>query len=83
VVPPIEQYAIDMAIKLRRTHGLRIADIARILNTTTSFVGNVESTANPGKYNLKHINTLAAYFGVSPRDFLPDAAIGVMKNKRA
>ena len=72
MIPPIEQYAIDISIKLRRQHNLKLSDIAQILNTTTSFVGNVENTSNLAKYNLKHINTLAAYFGVSPRLFMPD-----------
>jgi transcriptional regulator with XRE-family HTH domain len=64
-----------MAIKLRRDQRLRLRDIAKVINTSVSFVGNVESTAHNAKYNLKHINLLAAYFDVSPRLFLPDTSL--------
>ena len=69
---PIEQYTIDIVIKLRRDRRLTQQNIAAILNTSASFVGNVENRFNPAKYNLKHINLLAEYFNMSPRDFLPD-----------
>lgn len=71
-VHPIEQFTIDVVIKLRHQHKLRARDIANILNTSNSFIGNVESSTNPAKYNLKHISLLANYFQLSPRYFLPD-----------
>ncbi|MCX2481596.1 hypothetical protein OQY15_21020 [Pedobacter sp. MC2016-15] len=71
---PIEQYAIDIVIKLKQTHKLRSIDIAKIINTKSSFIGNVENPDSPAKYNLKHINLLAAYFELSPQYFLPDTA---------
>lgn len=69
---PIEQHVIDKVIKLRKDSKMRQQDIAVILHTTTSFVGNVENNRNQAKYNLKHINVLADYFGLSPKYFLPD-----------
>jgi len=71
---PIEQYAVDIVIKLKQKHKLRSIDIAQIISTTSSFIGNVENPSNPAKYNLKHINLLAAYFDLSPQYFLPDTA---------
>ncbi|MCX2479380.1 hypothetical protein OQY15_09790 [Pedobacter sp. MC2016-15] len=74
MIHPIEQFTIDFVIKLKQKHNLRSIDIANIINTSGSFIGNVESPTNPAKYNLKHINSLAAYFKISPQCFLPDAA---------
>lgn len=67
----IEQYVIDYVKRLRTQKGLRQEDIAFILEVKPSFIGNVESTSHPAKYNLKHINKLADHFGLSPKDFLP------------
>jgi transcriptional regulator with XRE-family HTH domain len=72
LLDPIEQHVIDKVIKLRKDSKMRQQDIASILHTTTSFVGNVENNRNQAKYNLKHINVLADYFGLSPKYFLPD-----------
>lgn len=74
-IDPIEQHVIDEIRKLRLVHHLRQKDIATIIKTTTSFVGNVENTGNPAKYNLKHINLLADYFKVSPKFFFPEKPI--------
>lgn len=67
----IEQYVIDFVRNLRTEENLRQEDIAYILDVKPSFIGNVESNSNRAKYNLKHINILAAHFGKSPQDFLP------------
>ncbi|MBE9598010.1 helix-turn-helix domain-containing protein [Pedobacter sp. MC2016-24] len=67
----IEQYVIDFVRELRTERNLRQEDIAYILDVKPSFIGNVESTSNIAKYNLKHINKLADHFGLSPQDFLP------------
>jgi len=72
---PIEQYVIDFVRKLRVDRELRQEDIAYLLGTKPSFIGNVESLSHPAKYNLKHINLLADHFGLSPRDFLPEKAL--------
>ena len=82
MVHPIEQYAIDVAIKLRLKHKLRGQDLAKILNTTRSFIGNVESTTNAAKYNLRHLHLMAAYFDVSPRIFLPPEPFKVTCDKK-
>lgn len=74
ILDPIEQHVIDKVRKLRVDGNLRQKDIAIVLNTTASFIGNVENSHCIAKYNLKHISLLAKYFGISPRDFLPDKA---------
>lgn len=70
----IEQYVIDYVIQLRKREMLSQSDIATIIDTKRTFVANVENINNRAKYNLNHIDKLADYFGLSPRDFLPENA---------
>jgi transcriptional regulator with XRE-family HTH domain len=72
-IDPIEQHVIDIVRKLRRNKRLRQQDLAKILNTSSSFIGNVENMHNPAKYNLKHIRRLAEHFELSPKFFLPES----------
>lgn len=67
----IEQYVVDYVRKLRKEKHLTQEDIAHIIGTTNSFVGNCESPKHPAKYNLNHINLLADHFGLKIWDFLP------------
>ena len=78
-IDPIEQHVIDIVRKLRRNKRMRQQDLAKVLNTSSSFIGNVENGRNPAKYNLKHISKLAEYFDLSPRYFLPEDSIPVKK----
>lgn len=71
-IAAVEQYAIDTATKLRVDHHLTQREIGKVLGTKTSFIGNVENYKNSAKYNLKHINLLAAFFKVSPQFFIPN-----------
>jgi len=80
-IEPIEQHVIDVIRKLRRSKKMRQEDLANIINTSTSFVGNVENVRNPAKYNLKHINAISDYFGLSPKYFLPDSSLQGIKEK--
>lgn len=74
-ISKIEQYVIDVVIKLRKDRSLTQADIATIIGVNRVFVTNVENPDNRAKYNIDHINLLADHFGMSPRDFLPEKAI--------
>jgi transcriptional regulator with XRE-family HTH domain len=71
----IDQYVIDYVRNLRTVNNLLPDDIASILGTTKAFISNAESTNHRAKYNLKHINKLAHYFGLSPKDFLPEKSL--------
>jgi transcriptional regulator with XRE-family HTH domain len=82
-IAPIEQYIIDFVRELRLKHGLTQEDIGNILEISRSFVGDIERGTSRAKYNLIHINALADYFGMSPREFLPDAAIQISKKRIA
>lgn len=67
----IDQFVIDFVRKLRDTNKLSQEEIGNIIGVTRTYITNVESTKHAAKYNLSHINLLADYFGLSPRDFLP------------
>ena len=67
-----ELYVIDKVRERRMALKLSQEDLGRILNTHRSFIGQVESPANPAKYNLDHLNILAKELNCSPKDFLPD-----------
>ncbi len=76
-ITPLEQYVIDFVRKLRTDKGLTQLDIANIMGVARTYIGNVENTNATQKYNLRHINALADYFGISPRQFLPEKAFPV------
>ncbi len=74
-ITPIEQYVIDFVLKLRTEKSLSQDDIASILEVSRGFVSNVESPKSRAKYNLYHIDILADYFNLSPKDFIPQNPI--------
>ncbi len=67
----IEQYVIDKVREKRLKLKISQAELARILDVSEGFIGNVENPKYRAKYNLNHINMLAKVFKCSPRDFLP------------
>jgi transcriptional regulator with XRE-family HTH domain len=68
----INQYVINKAKALRIKKKLTLYQWGIILGKTASFIGNVEQPRNPAKYNLGHLKTLAEFFNISPRYFLPE-----------
>lgn len=81
-ITPIDQYVIDFVMSLRNKKDLTQDDIANILQVSRSFVKDVESRNERAKYNIRHINALADYFELSPRDFLPENPIPVNKSSK-
>jgi len=74
-ISAIEQYVIDSVIRLRGKHHLSQEAIGHILGVERSFISKIESSKSRAKYNLNHIDKLADYFGLSPKDFLPDQSM--------
>jgi transcriptional regulator with XRE-family HTH domain len=70
-ITPLDQHVIDFVRELRTSKHLSQTDIANIIHVQRTFIGDVESANQPAKYNLRHINALADYFNISPKDFLP------------
>jgi transcriptional regulator with XRE-family HTH domain len=71
----MEQAVIDAVKEKRISKNMSQAKLARELDVSEGFIGNVENPKYRAKYNLNHINKLAILFKCSPRDFLPKDAI--------
>jgi len=71
----IELYAIQKVKEMREANGLTQAALAFKLDVSLGFIGQVESTKHPAKYNLNHLNRLAIIFECSPKNFIPDSAL--------
>ncbi|UKJ07084.1 helix-turn-helix domain-containing protein [Solitalea lacus] len=70
-IDPIEQYVIDAVRERRELLKISQAELARQLNYSEGFIGNIENPKYRAKYNLKHLNMIAKILKCSPRDFLP------------
>lgn len=68
----IEQYVIDKVREKRLKQNISQAELARLLDVSEGFIGNIESPNYRAKYNIAHLNELAKVFECSPRDFLPE-----------
>ncbi len=79
-----ELYVINRVKEKRIARDMSQDDLAFILDTDRSFIGQVESITNPAKYNLNHLNKLAMDLKCSPKDFLPEEPIaeGSGKHKK-
>ena len=80
-ITPIDQYVIDFVRKLRDEKNLRQQDIAAIIGVSREFIKDVENLKKRAKYNFRHINALAEYFDMSPKDFLPDKPLKLSSDK--
>lgn len=76
-ITPVEQYVIDCVTQLRKDKKLGQEDFAAIIGVGRSFISHAENPNISAKYNIRHINALADYFGISPREFLPEKAFPV------
>ena len=77
-----ELYVINRVKEKREALDMTQDDLAVILDTDRSFIGQVESRTNRAKYNLNHLNKLAIEFNCSPKDFLPKEPIPTPASKR-
>ena len=71
----IEQYVINVVRELRVERGISQKELAYLLDLSIGFIGDIENPKYRAKYNLNHINKLAAIFECSPKDFLPLKAL--------
>lgn len=70
-ITELEQYIIDFVRELRAAKGVSQRDLANAIHVSQGFIGDVESPKQSAKYNLRHLNALADYFNLSPKDFMP------------
>jgi transcriptional regulator with XRE-family HTH domain len=80
VISAIEQHVINFVITLRGQKKVTQSDIGAIIGVSRSYVKDIESPKTNAKYNLKHIDKLADYFNISPKDFLPERSL--IKNEK-
>lgn len=72
IMTKIEQYIIDKVKEIRIEKNLSQAELARLIDVSEGFIGNVESKNYRAKYNLNHLNEFAKLFKCSPKDFMPE-----------
>ncbi len=68
----IEAYVINKVKEKREQQKLSQSELAAQLDVSNGFIGQVESSKSPTKYNLNHLNKLAIIFNCSIKDFMPD-----------
>jgi transcriptional regulator with XRE-family HTH domain len=68
----IDNYVIGKVKEMRIKHKISQAELARLMDVSEGFIGNIESPNYRAKYNIKHLNDLAIIFNCSPKDFLPE-----------
>lgn len=66
---------VNRVREMRLKRGLSQYDISVILETSSSFIGQVEVAHHPSKYNLNHLNKLSLAWECSPKDFLPETGL--------
>jgi len=71
----IEQFVIDKIREIRLLKKISQRQLSLSMGLNGKFVGNVESTKTPEKYNINHINKIAEIFQCSIKDFFPDNPI--------
>ncbi len=71
----IEKYVIEKVKQRRLELKISQASLARMLDFSEGFIGNVENPRYPDKYSLRHLNELARALKCSPKDFLPEAPL--------
>ncbi|MDB5288429.1 MAG: family transcriptional regulator [Mucilaginibacter sp.] len=71
----IEAYVINKVKEKREALNLSQSELAAELNVSNGFIGQVESSKYPAKYNLNHLNKLAIIFKCSVKDFIPDTPL--------
>jgi len=74
-ISKIEQFVIDRVRELRMNAGISQVKLSADMELNTKFVGNVESSKTPDKYNLNHLNKIATILNCSIKDFFPDKPI--------
>lgn len=81
-ISKIEQFVIDKVRELRIKAGISQVNLSIEIGLSSKFVGNVESSKTPDKYNLNHLNKIAEILKCSIKDFFPDQPLPGEISKR-
>lgn len=71
----IEVYIIEKVKTIRKEKGLTQEQLSLKLDKGVGFIGDIESSSKPAKYNIKHLNEIAKILECSPKDFWPEKPI--------
>jgi len=66
-----ELFVIEQVKLKRQELGISQKELAYRMDLSIGFIGKIESPKYTTKWNLDHLNKLAAILHCSPRDFLP------------
>jgi transcriptional regulator with XRE-family HTH domain len=82
-ISKIEQYVIDKVREIRMKAEISQSNLSAGMELSSKFVGNVESSKTPDKYNINHLNKIAEILQCSIKDFFPDKPIpgDILKKK--
>ncbi|AMP98665.1 DNA-binding protein [Pedobacter cryoconitis] len=82
-ISKIEQYVIDKVREIRMKAEISQSNLSAGMELSSKFVGNVESSKTPDKYNINHLNKIAEILQCSIKDFFPDKPISgeILKKK--
>lgn len=71
----LEIYIVDIVKIKRKVLKLSQEDIAKKLNVSVGYIGQIESIKLKSMYSYTQLNQLAILFNCSPKDFMPEKAI--------
>lgn len=71
----IDRYVIEAVRKERMAQRISQEMLAYGIGKSRGFIGQVENPAQRARYNLQHLNEIANFLGVSPRQFLPENSL--------
>jgi len=71
----MELHIISFVKEFRVKNNISQNELAKAIGANQGFISNVENPQHRAKYNVDHINSIALYFRVSPKDFLPQYPI--------
>ena len=71
-VTPLELYVIQKVKKERLLRSISQDKLSLLMGLSKKFVSKVENINRTEKYNLNHLNKIAAVFNCSMRDLIPE-----------
>ena len=71
----LEIYIVEIVKIKRKELKLSQVDIAKELDVSVGYIGQIESNKLKSMYSYNQLNQLAIIFNCSPKDFMPEKAI--------
>jgi len=71
----IEKYIISKVKEMREEKGFTQESLSLAMDKNIGFISQIEAPSKKAKYNIIHLNKIAAILECSPKDFWPEKAI--------